>query len=404
MHAPASATAPTSCALREARDRPTSAGRYVPDLRSARAARNFVRNVAAATASRRRRELGANPFKLGFIGSTDTHNGTPGAVDERRLRRPRRRPATPRTRRLPAGCPTTWVSTPAASPWCGPRRTRATRSSPRCAGARPTRTSGPRLVVRFFGGFDSPARPVRRAGLRRARLRGRRADGRRARPRRARRGAPRFAVSALRDPGTAARPGTPLQRIQIVKGWVDADGATHEQVYDVAGDARQRRAASTSRRCAPRGAGADALCAVWTRSRLRSARSAPSTTRACSRTRPAAGARAPATRAACDCERSRDGAGEGFEACCDPARPEDDPGARLDVADLVLARPAHGGGARMRPERCRRARARWRSLGAAAADVDARRRDHRREQGDRSAGSSRTRSTPTRSRTSPISR
>ena len=30
-----------------------------------------------------------------------------------------------------------------------------------------------------------------------------------------------FLVSALQDPGTASRPGTPLQRIQIVKAWTD---------------------------------------------------------------------------------------------------------------------------------------------------------------------------------------
>jgi hypothetical protein len=41
--------------------------------------------------------------------------------------------------------------------------------------------------------------------------------------------APSFMVYALRDPI-----GANLDRIQIVKGWLDADGATHEKVYDVA--------------------------------------------------------------------------------------------------------------------------------------------------------------------------
>jgi hypothetical protein len=40
--------------------------------------------------------------------------------------------------------------------------------------------------------------------------------------------APSFMVYALRDPI-----GANLDRIQIVKGWLDAKGATHEQVYDV---------------------------------------------------------------------------------------------------------------------------------------------------------------------------
>ena len=41
-------------------------------------------------------------------------------------------------------------------------------------------------------------------------------------------GAPSFVISALRDPGTAAQPGTQLQRLQVVKGWI-ANGAAHQQ-------------------------------------------------------------------------------------------------------------------------------------------------------------------------------
>src|SRR5690606_33141710 len=48
---------------------------------------------------------------------------------------------------------------------------------------------------------------------------------------------PRFLVSAQKDPGSANHPGVDLQRIQIVKGWVDAAGETHEAVFDVAGEA-----------------------------------------------------------------------------------------------------------------------------------------------------------------------
>ena len=53
-------------------------------------------------------------------------------------------------------------STPAASRCCGPRRTRATRCSPRMRRREAYGTSGPRIVVRFFGGCELPDEPVRR--------------------------------------------------------------------------------------------------------------------------------------------------------------------------------------------------------------------------------------------------
>ena len=75
-------------------------------------------------------------------------------------------------------------------------------------------------------------------------------------------GGPSFAVSALRDPGTAARSGGLLQRIQVVKGWVGDDGSFHQRVFDVAGDA-DAGADVDPATCEPRGPGAGQLCAVW---------------------------------------------------------------------------------------------------------------------------------------------
>jgi hypothetical protein len=72
---------------------------------------------------------------------------------------------------------------------------------------------------------------------------------------------PAFVVSALRDPGTADRPGVALQRAQIVKGWV-VGGELHEQLFDVAGDANNGASVDTAT-CTPSGPGADSLCAVW---------------------------------------------------------------------------------------------------------------------------------------------
>ena len=74
-------------------------------------------------------------------------------------------------------------------------------------------------------------------------------------------GAPRFAVSALQDPGTAVSPGMALQRVQIVKGWLD-EGEVRERVVDVAGG--DNGASVDLLTCEPRGAGAASLCSVWT--------------------------------------------------------------------------------------------------------------------------------------------
>ena len=72
----------------------------------------------------------------------------------------------------------------------------------------------------------------------------------------------RFLVSVHKDPGVANRPGTDLQRVQIIKGWVDAAGGTHERVFDVAGD-RDNGAGVDPGTCAPVGRGAQQLCTVW---------------------------------------------------------------------------------------------------------------------------------------------
>ncbi|MEM1316371.1 MAG: DUF3604 domain-containing protein, partial [Pseudomonadota bacterium] len=89
-------------------------------------------------------------------------------------------------------------------------------------------TTGPRMMLRFFGGwsFDdddlrnrTPAFVGYQKGVPMGGdMRAREGDA-----------APSFMVFALRDPI-----GANLDRVQIVKGWLDADGETHERVYDVA--------------------------------------------------------------------------------------------------------------------------------------------------------------------------
>ena len=74
---------------------------------------------------------------------------------------------------------------------------------------------------------------------------------------------PTFAVLAQKDAGSPGRPGTDLQQVQIVKGWVDAQGVTHEQVLTVAGD-DDNGAWVDEQSCATTGRGHAQLCAVWT--------------------------------------------------------------------------------------------------------------------------------------------
>jgi hypothetical protein len=66
----------------------------------------------------------------------------------------------------------------------------------------------------------------------------------------------------MKDPGTPDVPGTDLQRVEIVKGWVTADGETHEKVFEVAGNSNNGAGVDEAT-CAPVGPGADQLCAVW---------------------------------------------------------------------------------------------------------------------------------------------
>jgi hypothetical protein len=125
-------------------------------------------------------------------------------------------------------------------------------------------TSGPRIVARFFGGWEYPADLCASADLvavgyaRGVPMGGKLPP----QPVPTLRGdeAPRFIVSAMRDPGDRGVPSTQLERIQIVKGSI-ADGRTVERVFDVAG--AENGADVDLATCAPRGPGAAKLCSVW---------------------------------------------------------------------------------------------------------------------------------------------
>jgi hypothetical protein len=210
---------------------------------------NLLRNVLKDGLAIERR-IGANPFKLGFIGSTDTHNGIPGAVDEDDAPGahgsgdddPRGRIVERKLYDNPGALAVVWAEENSRDSLFEAMRRREVYA-----------TSGTRPIVRLFGGFRVPADLCeKRSQLARAYRAGVPMGS--DLPRYPGRGRPRFYVSALKDAGTAERPGVDLQRIQIIKGWVDAAGETHETVVDVVG--APDGDASVGR-------GASGLCTVW---------------------------------------------------------------------------------------------------------------------------------------------
>lgn len=73
---------------------------------------------------------------------------------------------------------------------------------------------------------------------------------------------PTFAVLAAKDPGPPGLPGNDIQRVQIIKGWVDKQGNKHEKTYDIGGDPNNGATVDTAT-CTPVGSGFSEICATW---------------------------------------------------------------------------------------------------------------------------------------------
>ena len=208
---------------------------------------------------RQEQQLGANPFKYGFIGSSDTHIGSPGNVSETGFpghagagQNPREGVPglTDAIEVSPGGLAVLWAEQNTRDSLFSAMRRREAYA-----------TSGTRPIVRFFGGWDLPSGQCASADFAAAGYaHGVPMGGDLSAPPRA--GARlRFAVSALRDPGAAGEPVEPLQRIQIIKGWIE-NGEKQERVYEVAGNP-DNGATVDLNTCQTSGPGFASLCAVW---------------------------------------------------------------------------------------------------------------------------------------------
>lgn len=213
-------------------------------------------------------KLGANPFKFGFIGSTDTHNGTPGDVEEygfegshgtsdatvaQRVSTPKKKTGldfSENTRFYnPGGHAVIWAEQNTRSALFDAMQRRETYA-----------TSGTRIILRVFGGWDLNDNMCQSVDFAQhgytngvpmgGDLNGKDHNGE----------APKFAVSALMDAGVPSYPGTSLQRIQMVKVWEEG-GVSKEKVFNIAGGTTD--AGVDLDTCLPTGSGYSSLCTLW---------------------------------------------------------------------------------------------------------------------------------------------
>ena len=179
--------------------------------------------------------LGTNPYKFGMIGSTDNHTALPTSREENNFSKAHLvEPSADRAEHvlIQGVIPelSVFVVDVGASGLAAVWARENTREGIWDAMARKETyaTTGTRLTVRVFAGWDFEADEVHRPGFAREGYRrgvpmggdlSNAPSG----------GAPKFLIRALRDAD-----GANLDRVQIIKGWLNANGETEERIYDVA--------------------------------------------------------------------------------------------------------------------------------------------------------------------------
>lgn len=166
--------------------------------------------------------LGANPFKFGMIGSTDAHTGLATADEEVYWgKMSSNEPSAYRSRDQwfysAAGYAAVWAEDNTRSSLFAAMKRRETYA-----------TTGPRMIVRFFGGWgfetsDLSVKDLAHTGYTKGVPMG--GDLAHAPPGKQL----SFLISAAKDPV-----GANLDRVQVIKGWRDKHGKSHERVFNVA--------------------------------------------------------------------------------------------------------------------------------------------------------------------------
>ena len=202
-------------------------------------------------------ELGFNPLQAGFIAATDNHNANSGDVEEWDNRGSVGSISSPASRRLSStnlgekayqSMLKFHTSGGLAAVWA-PENTREAIFDA-LARRETYATSGPRIGLRFYAGRELDQAVIDAPDLVQ-RLEAEAVPMGAVFPTSQQPESPAFVVWALRDPMDA-----PLQRIQMVKGWIDATGQTHEKVIDIA-CADGLQVESASGRCPDNGASVD---------------------------------------------------------------------------------------------------------------------------------------------------
>ncbi len=192
--------------------------------------------------------IGVNPFQLGVLASTDTHNSTPGAVQEDdwlgHTGTADADVANANPTFSPGGLVGIWAEENSRDALFNALKRKETFG-----------TSGPRIRPRFFGGWTYPTNACAAPDLLQTAYANGVPMGGRLPARPASAAAPRFVVQAMQDQ-------IPLQVAQIIKIDVLDDGTPREQVFNVSGNPNNG-ARVDPQSCQPSGPARATLCRVW---------------------------------------------------------------------------------------------------------------------------------------------